>query len=324
MADKSRIEWTDATWNPITGCTPVSMGCDNCYAKRHAERFRGRFGYPSDDPFRVTFHKDRCGQPIKWTKPRKIFVCSMGDLFHEDVPNDVIRNLLLVMRHCEQHTFIVLTKRPERMKQALEYSKKITDYCWPLRNVWLGITAENQRTADERIPILLSIPAAVRFVSVEPMLGPVDISPWDKCDLCGRLRNSFDPDKILGVWGSSFCHEHYNPFNGCEGTYKRHALDWVICGGESGPGTRPMHPFWVRSLRDQCAIAGVPFFFKQWGEWESEEQPGTELVLRRLKSNQCVSKGGENSYMLHTRVGKKASGRLLDGREWNEWPKEAE
>ncbi|MDI9393487.1 MAG: phage Gp37/Gp68 family protein [Synergistota bacterium] len=335
MADKSRIEWTDATWNPVTGCTPISMGCENCYAKRHAERFRGRFGYPADDPFRVTFHEDRLEHPLRWAKPRKIFVCSMGDLFHDDVELEWLYKIFGVIARCPQHRFMVLTKRPARMRIFFNtpipvpghYGYYIKREGVPLEvfnHLWLGVTAENQRTADERIPILLQIPAAVRFVSVEPMLGPVDISPWDKCDLCGRLRNSFDPDKILGVWGSSFCHEHYNPFNGCEGTYERHALDWVICGGESGPGARPMHPYWAQSLRDQCVNAQVPFFFKQWGEWESAEQPGTDVVLRRLESNQCVSKGGENSYMLHTRVGKKAAGRELDGREWNEWPEEVE
>lgn len=291
MGDKSRIEWTDATWNPMTGCTPVSEGCEHCYAKRYAERFKGRFGYPADEPFRVTLHGDRQGQPLRWQRRRKIFVCSMGDFFHEEVPVGFIRHTLMVMRDCGQHTFIVLTKRPKRMKQALEESKKKTDYCWPLRNVWLGVTAENQRTADERIPILLQIPAAVRFVSVEPMLGPVDIYQW-----LGGNRDIKPP----------------HPYNG--------GLDWVICGGESGPGARPMHPDWVRSLRDQSVNTGVPFFFKQWGEWKSEEQFGTEVVLRELGFNQCVSKGGENSYMLHTRVGKKAAGRLLDGREWNEWP----
>ena len=315
MADKSRIEWCDATWNPVTGCTQISEGCDNCYAKRYAERFRGRFGYPADDPFRVTFHEDRLEQPLRWQKPRKIFVCSMGDLFHDDVLDSCIVRILDIIWQAEKHTFLILTKRPERMQRIMGAPSALNCYGhqWPFPNLWLGVTAENQRTADERIPILLDTPAAVRFVSVEPMLGPVDISPWDKCDLCGRLRNSFD-----GVWGSPFCYEHYNPFNGCEGTYKQNALDWVVCGGESGPGARPMHPYWVRSLRDQSVNAGVPFFFKQWGEYYPN---WAEMPPRNINYNKPhVPIGG----MLFVRCGKKAAGRELDGREWNEFPQEVE
>lgn len=243
MADKSRIEWTDATWNPITGCTPVSEGCEHCYAKRMANRFKGRFGYPDDDPFRVTFHEDRLYEPMSWKKPRRVFVCSMGDLFHEDVQLDWIEQIFERMREYDLHEYMLLTKRPSRVLEYWKWRKEIwlgghMTSRWP-NNVWLGVTAENQRTADERIPILLQTPAAVRFVSVEPMLGPVAIQTYLPATL-PRLDRA-----ISGTRGAD--------------------LDWVICGGESGPGARPMHPNWARSLRDQCATARVPFFFKQWG-----------------------------------------------------------
>lgn len=214
----TKIEWTDETWNPVTGCRPISEGCQNCYAKRMANRLRGRYGYPADDPFRVTFHPDKLGQPLKWKKPKRIFVCSMGDLFAAHF--DTIRKVLTQPKtpSGKKHTYMILTKRPLRM---LEFYSTYPWYTEDNQNIWLGVTAENQAMADERIPVLLQIPAAVRFVSVEPMLEPVDIRPWI------------------------------------------YALDWVICGAETGPGARPMKLEWARDLRDQCKAAGVPFFFKK-------------------------------------------------------------
>ncbi len=320
MADKSRIEWTDATWNPITGCSPVSEGCENCYAKRDALRLRGRFGYPDDEPFRVTFHEDRLDQPLRWKKPRKIFVCSMGDLFHEDVRDDAIGEIFAVMQLAIQHTFIVLTKRPRRALDflttyttcepmsceksiddlAIELSEhyncpdKLFPQNWPLPNIWIGVTAENQRMADERIPILLSTPAAVRFVSVEPMLERVDIYQW-----LGGNRDINPP----------------HPYNG--------GLSWVICGGESGPGARPMHPDWARELRNQCINAGVPFFFKQWGEWSAENCGLNEFTAIFPEGGYGYMAGWGTKHpgaVQAWKVGKKTAGRLLDGREWNEWP----
>ena len=160
----TKIEWCDSVWNPVTGCTPISEGCNHCYAKRMANRLRERYGYPADDPFRVTFHTFRLGEPERMKKPRRIFVCSMSDIFHKDVSDDYLDCIFSVITKCSHHTFMVLTKRPNRM---LDY---ISDWPHPMSNLWLGVTAENQARADERIPILLQIPAAVRFVSVEPML----------------------------------------------------------------------------------------------------------------------------------------------------------
>jgi len=263
----TKIEWTQETWNPVTGCTPVSAGCAHCYARRMAKRLAGRFGYPADDPFRVTLHEDKLEQPLRWRKPSRVFVCSMGDLFHEDVPFEFIAQVWEVMYSCPLHTFQVLTKRPARMAEFLsqfEFSPpEMLDNGlwmhapteryyggegdWPISNIWLGVTAENRRTADERIPILLDIQAAVRFVSIEPMLEVVDLQhihlPYDM---------SFDSLAKTTVCGSGDCRELV-------------AINWVIVGGETGPGARPMHPDWARQVRDQCVEAGVPFFFKKMG-----------------------------------------------------------
>ena len=276
----TKIEWASESWNPVTGCTPISEGCRYCYAKRMANRLRGRYGYPKDDPFKVTIHPDRLDQPLKWRKPKRIFVVSMGDLFHEDVKYDWIRSILFTMygggRH---HAYLILTKRPERMYDFFKHN--MPDY-WPLSNVWLGVTCENQHAADERIPILLQIPATVRFVSCEPLLGEIDFS--------------------------------HLPESGAE-------LDWVIVGGESGPGARPMHPDWARSVRDQCQSAGVPFFFKQHGEWigkagwylQKDMASCRSIIMDRDKNDKIgVSMG---------KVGKKKAGRILDGRTWDEYPK---
>jgi len=307
MAKYSRIEWTDATWSPVTGCAPISEGCQNCYAKRMANRLRGRCGYPADDPFRVTLHPERLNEPLKWKTPRRVFVCSMGDLFHEDVHPYDIMQIFNVMAKAKHHTFLVLTKRPERMLEVYKRLRPGTTIPGPYfsitgkgegwagsppslpNNIWLGVTAENQQRADERIPILLEIPAAVRFVSVEPMLGPVDLSEWKPFD------------------GVCYCQE--DP-RGCKPRLVKDcpetAIDWVICGGETGPGARPIHPDWVRSLRDQCQAAGVPFFFKQWGEYG----------LNWLNDDNGKVEGSE--WM--DRMGKKKAGRILDGRTWDEMP----
>lgn len=268
MGDKSKIEWLDggASWNPITGCTPISEGCANCYAKTMAEtRLRGMFGYDQENPFKITFHpEDKLNQPLEWKRPRKIFVCSMGDLFHEDVKNKWLDKIFAVMTKAYWHTFIVLTKRPERMHdyicEAMYDSEcryegyyeeceelKAEDATPPTEtNVWLGVTAENQRTADERIPILLSTPAAKRFVSVEPMLESIDLN---------LLRND----------RSAYVVEDANHYPGYECTGQRSYIDWIICGAETGPNARPMNLDWARNLRDQCAEARVPFFFKKAG-----------------------------------------------------------
>jgi protein gp37 len=208
-----------------------------------ARRLAGRCGYPeAPREFGVTFHPDKIDQPLRWRKPTTVFVCSMGDLFHDEVPDKMLFHVFEVMTQASQHTFQVLTKRPQRM---LKFCQRIIDIdAAPLpRNIWLGVTAENQEQADKRIPVLLDTPAAVRFVSVEPMLGNVDLGEY--LDLDHSPQTNFD------VNGDPL-------------------LDWVIVGGETGPGARPMHPDWARSVRNQCVEAGVPFFFKKFGNGERE------------------------------------------------------
>jgi len=361
----TKIEWADAVWNPTTGCTPVSEGCQNCYAKRFAERLRGRFGYPENEPFRVTLHPERLDEPLRWRRPRRVFVNSMGDLFHDDVPLKFIAEVFDVMscatadcgkRHqheeeCwtgEPHTFLILTKRPKRMKQILE---ELPDFVgeywpgdmplniaidagnWPLRNVWLGVTCENQQTADERIPTLLQTLAAVRFVSVEPMLGPVDLS-W--IDLGEHVTQGYGPRRIvwdaLRGWESQYKSgkERYRDLAKAKcmvslGT----RIDWVICGGETGPNARPMHPDWVRSLRDQAKWLGIPFYFKAWGDWSPIEvmndptAPHILLAYNGKQTQEYCGWGCDNPtarFAQMVRVGKKATGRLLDGRTWEGFP----
>ena len=241
----SKIEWTDETWNPVTGCNDdiISSGCTNCYARRMATRLKGRFGYPADDPFRVTFHPDRLDEPLHWKKPRHIFVSSMGDLFHGFVPLNTVHEIWDIMKACPQHTFIVLTKRPERMREAVEmiYSKERLGWAMGFwEHVWLGVTAENQARADERIPILLQIPAAVRFVSYEPALGPLDISQYTR-----KYKEVATPDGF--------------------GYIKQAGIDGLIAGCESGPGRRHAETRWFRDIKNQCVSAEVPFFLKQIG-----------------------------------------------------------
>lgn len=335
---KSKIEWTDKTWNPVTGCTKVSPGCANCYAEAMSKRFAGKRGWGTkEDPFAVRLHPDRLGLPLKWKKPQKIFVCSMGDLFHEDVPFEFIDKVFAVMALSPQHTFQVLTKRPERMRdylskdalwrsarisataqqmvdetfseknkeiayeQHLWLSATIAGMIYPLPNVWHGVTAENQEQADKWIPILLQIPAAIRFVSIEPMLGAVDITKfWDGVGGMPRGRKVGETDTYVS------------------------SLDWVIVGGESGSGARPMHLDWVRKVRDDCKEAKVPFFFKQVGEWRTEEIEGNSFELKDLKDNQQIGMGMKpNTMTLYTRVGKAKAGSLLDGVSYKEFPGEA-
>lgn len=297
---ETRIEWADRVWNPVTGCTPISEGCQNCYAKRMNIRLAGRCGYPKDNPFAVTMHLDKLDDPLSWKKPRSVFVCNMGDLFHEDVDFSFIRRIWATMTtYPRQHTYLILTKRPERMKQFFEWMDKQdfkVETFWD--NIWLGVTAENQARADERIPILLQIPAAKRFVSIEPILGPVCLTNID-AEMAGH-ENMYFVNALTG--------RHDDMGRPCN---KLNKLDWVICGGETGPGARPMHPDWARSLRDQCQAAGVPFFFKQWGEW-SHEYPQQLYLAHRAQTYQ-------RGTVFH-KVGKKNSGRLLDGQEWNQLP----
>lgn len=236
----TKIEWTGETWNPVTGCTKISTGCRNCYAERMAKRLTGRFGYPEQPShFNVTVHGDKLDQPHHWIKPRMVFVCSMGDLFHEDVPFEVVHQVLAMCLYTDRHTFQILTKRPERMADILEtvFFRRLGEVP---KNIWLGVTAENQEMADERIPWLLKIPAAVHFVSVEPMLEPVDLFGYLPQKTERYISTSHNPDA---------------PY-----------IDWVICGGETGPGARSMKPLWAQMLYHQCHAANVPFFFKKPGD----------------------------------------------------------
>jgi protein gp37 len=342
MADTTKIEWTDATWNPITGCTLVSEGCRYCYAARlaatrmkHHPSRKGlaRINAAGEAKFtgEVRLNEQWLDQPLRWRKPRRIFVCAHGDLFHEAVPDEWIDRVFAVMA-LSRHQFQVLTKRPERAREYMNGNRYgvvnaaveiISDARgdvagvvqrenmdrsgeWPLPNVWLGTSVEDQATADARIPALLATPAAVRFVSCEPLLGPVDLLRW----------SGLEGDADFG-------------------------LDWVIVGGESGPNARPMHPDWARSLRDQCQAAGVPFFFKQVGEWTAwqpasgpywgnaysgDEVDRHILLPTDMDADPTWDDGlahytpGETDHCAFQRVGKRAAGRLLDGQEWNQMP----
>jgi len=223
----TKIEWCDETWNPITGCTPISEGCQNCYAKRMANRLRGRFGYPEDEPFKVTMHGDRLHIPGDWKKPKKIFVCSMGDIFHEDVKWNWQFSILQIAASLKHHRFLFLTKRPQRALHFLGgdggfhlQRQNLGD--WPFKNLWLGVTTETQDRYDERWSILgNNIPAAVKFVSIEPALEYVNID-------------------IFAPWP-----------------------DWVIWGPETGPGKRPYKDEWAEATYEQCREKNIPFFDKR-------------------------------------------------------------
>jgi protein gp37 len=267
MSDNSSIEWTDTTWNPTTGCNRVSPGCDHCYAMTLAKRLKamGSAKYQTDgDPrtsgpgFGVAVHPDSLDAPLHWRKPRRVFVNSMSDLFHDKVPTEFIAQVFAVMALAPQHTFQVLTKRHARMRSVLsndlffelvgdEVEKRATDdwrVQWPLPNVWIGVSVETQQWADIRVPALLGTPAAVRFLSCEPLLGPIDLH------FCGGV-DALWPDWSGGPGG---------------GTGAPHPIvDWVIAGGESGDDARPVDAGWIRWIRDQCDEAEVPFLFKQWG-----------------------------------------------------------
>ena len=214
MAEHSNIEWTEATWNPVTGCSKVSTGCKHCYAERLAHRLQAMGSVRYRNGFTVTLHPAVLDLPKRWRQPRMVFVNSMSDLFHESVPLEFIQRVFATMRACPQHTFQVLTKRSARLRDLAQYLD------WA-PNIWMGVSVENRRVIH-RIHDLQAVPAHVRFLSCEPLLGPLDDLPLD-------------------------------------------GIHWVIVGGESGPGARPMQAAWVRAIRDRCRRADVPFFFKQWG-----------------------------------------------------------
>jgi protein gp37 len=219
MAQKSSIEWTDATWNPVRGCTKISPGCKHCYAETFAERFRGVKGHPYEQGFDLRLVPEKLEEPLRWNTPRMIFVNSMSDLFHDRVPDEYIIRVAEVMLRAPRHIFQVLTKRSERLRDLLKTKLRFASQ---QAHIWWGVSVENRKHGLPRIPHLQSAPAAVRFLSIEPLLenlGKVDLKK----------------------------------------------ISWVILGGESGPGARPMAADWVTSIRNQCHTEGVPFFFKQWG-----------------------------------------------------------
>ena len=289
MGDKSGIEWTDATWNPTSGCSKVSPGCKFCYAERIFPRVYGKTRRFTD----IQLHTSRLGQPLSWRKPKRVFVNSMSDLFHESIPDWFIDRVFAVMSIARQHTFQVLTKRPERMRDycgsdettgriaavvaELADGRGHVDLKWSddglrgfkMPNVWLGVSVENQEVADERIPVLLETPAAVRFLSCEPLLGPIGLEMIvDDCVI----------DMLGGQWAPDF--EPPVP-------WARVGLDWIICGGESGPKARPMEVAWCESLLEQCRDAGVPMFFKQgsaanWPHFKSFESFPEALQVREF------------------------------------------
>lgn len=286
MGDKSKIGWTDATWNCIRGCSRVSPGCEHCYSEALSHRF-GWTSLPWTGPnaaVNVQLVPERLDQPLRWKKPRRIFVNSLSDVFHDQLPDHFIDDMFAVMAMAAQHTFQILTKRPKRMRDYLTDPKtvlRIADAidrrdanqgydvlaqdlrdgrAWPLRDVWLGVSVEDQRRADERIPLLLQTPADVRFLSCEPLLGPVDLTAL--------------PHPVPGG-GTVAVNALRRP------SLFAPTVDWVIVGAESGPGARPMADDWVRALRDQCQAAGTAFFFKQRASASGRKETEPELDGRQ-------------------------------------------
>lgn len=411
---KTDIEWTDLVWNTVAGCKHASAGCLNCYAERMTNRLSGMEsgrGWTGDQRHysagivhghgdnkgkwtgKIHINQSRLYYPIGVKKPSRIFVNSMSDTFHEDVPVDFLIKLFGVMHQAERHTFLLLTKRPENM---LKFCKEVglmpaadgpedlastpSGMVWP-ENVWAGITAENQDMLDERWKPFSEVPAAKKFISLEPLLGPVDFSkvphPKDmycsacrtffdspeksaspcceaimpdgsynaetNMDTCPECKEEFNDDDVLPVCPNcdetdSDCDSPGPAFSDCFTDYvwerdlpALRELDLVILGGESGPGARPIHPDWIRSVRDQCVGAGVPFMLKQLGAWEvmSHENGylggGVPIDKNHTwidiagKTGETSNDVGPNAYAM-ARVGKKAAGRLLDGREHMELP----
>jgi protein gp37 len=336
------IEWTQETWNPVHGCDRVSPGCDRCYALKMAKRLKamGRPDYQRDgDPrtsgpgFAVQAPVNMLLQPLRWKRPRRIFVDSMGDVFHAAVEDTTIARIFAVMAATPHHTYQLLTKRPARMRSLLtsagfhaevalalialpalahspaalisrELAPGRSRPMEPLPNLWLGTSVENQQWAENRIPLLLQTPAAVRWISAEPLLGPIDLK---------AAVRTMGSERGHGLTAS------YVHTRGC--CAKFHGLDWVVAGGESGPGARPMDPAWARGLRDQCTAADIPFLFKQWGAWAPT---GYQVIGTPTWHKNAVLVGDPVDDLGHRtemhRIGKKAAGRELDGRTWDQYP----
>lgn len=307
MGDKTGIEWTDATWNPIRGCSRVSDGCRNCYAETVANRFKGP-GMPYEGLIakggqwngKIKVVEHLIDQPLRWRRPRRIFVNSMSDLFHENVPDEVVYRILDMISKAHWHTFQVLTKRPDRAMTIFGGTSGMGLGAPPIPNLWLGVSAEDQATADERIPLLLEIPAAVHWVSAEPLLGPLNLERYLE-PYCDHEHAYHEPDTNFLV---------------CAQCEEAQFLRWVVVGGESGGGARPMHPAWVQSIRDQCTNAAVPFLFKQWGEW------APDCLCHRPTACSKTPRPTPGAMGCMFRCGKQHSGRLLNGRTWDQYPGE--
>jgi len=285
----TNIEWTDETWNPARGCTRVSPGCENCYAERQAIRFAGP-GASYDGLVKITNgHPQWTGTirenrislevPLFWKKPRRIFVNSMSDLFHPGISRDFLMDVFVVMRDTPRHTYQILTKRAEHMVQVMPFVLDIVNKGKPLPNVWLGVSVEDQKRADERIPRLLQTPAAIRFLSVEPQLEYVNVHlPRSGCihpSMDGISGITREDDRI---WQCNLCDGYVlQEKHPTKPGYVREiaGIHWVICGGESGPGARPFNLAWAESLLKQCRAAGVPFFMKQVGSHPVWQKDGT-------------------------------------------------
>lgn len=351
---KSEIEWTDFTWNPWHGCKKVSDGCKNCYMFRDKKRY-------GQDPTQVVRSSDKTFYaPLKLKEPQRVFTCSWSDFFIEEA-DEWRDEAFAIMALTPQITYQVLTKRPERMLEYMaglenrhspdgnmkigaitelmstamekEFFPKnggkaldAVNTKWPLSNVHLGVSVEDQKTADERIPLLLKTPAAVRFLSIEPLLGPVDLEWVGKSDHYDYTRWNALDGSAYAVAGAGTAQEvawdSIHPIGS-------DPIDWVIVGGESGPNARPMHPDWVRSIRDQCIAAEVPFFFKQWGEfWPYDplyvdnhpfgDVPNNWKPNLEFHWPQNFTPGADP--IVSVKLGKKKAGRILDGRTWDEFP----
>ncbi len=328
--ENTKIEWAEHTANLWSGCTKVSPACQFCYAEEMSRRFPALGKWGPGAP-RVRHHsaykmlRKINRQAVGMERRPRVFINSLSDWLDDEVPLQWLADLAVLITECSNIDFLLLTKRPENFAARLDQVDGVMNGVgasgemvlrWitgtPPSNVWIGTTVEDQQRADERIPALLEIPAKVRFLSCEPLLGPVDLEPETHHSDCNFRVGRCDCDRGCE--------------NGTPGAEWLRNIHWVICGGESGRNARPMHPDWARSLRDQCQAAGVPFFFKQWGEW----LPGGNVTTNGKIIPDCLGSAADDERNYHYfkapdhgktwRVGKKAAGRLLDGREWNEFP----
>jgi protein gp37 len=281
----SKIEWTNKTWNPITGCSTISEGCKNCYAEKMSKRLAGRFGYNNEEPFKVTIHRDKFELPYLWKKPQMIFVCSMSDIFHQDVTFEIIKQIFDIMTFSQKHTYQILTKRPVRMYEFFRNYDMLNDFSYNrFKNIWFGVTAENQHQWNKRLPWLLKLPVKIKFVSCEPLLTNIDMDIE---------------------------------------TVKK--LDLIITGGETGHNARPIHPVWVKNIKDKCTEADKHFFFKGWGAWEPIVYKNKDKKFKDKRYVKLTPDKNEiilqkTYFPLINMIKTKGKNRKFDGIEYNELP----